>query len=147
MESGTRTNGRSGSFIEAARRAQIVDAATLVVAEVGYANTSLARIAERAGVSKSVISYHFDGKQDLLAQVAGAFFEHAWEHMAPRIEAATTATERIAAWITAECEYFAAHRSQFLAMTEVVMNHRTSDGSRPFAVDEAEEVEAISSRS
>ncbi len=143
MQSGTLDAPRSGSFIEAARRSQIVEAATSTVAEVGYANASLARIAERAGVSKSVISYHFDGKHDLLAQVAGTFFEQAWEHMAPRVEAATTATGRIAAWITSQCEYFAAHRARYLAMTEVVMNHRADDGSRPFIEDETEEVEAI----
>ena len=37
-----------------------------VLAELGYAQTSFARIAERAGISKSVISYHFAGKDELL---------------------------------------------------------------------------------
>lgn len=133
----------SRSFIEEARRAQIVAAAEELVAELGYARASLARIAERAGVSKSVISYHFDGKEDLLAQVAGEFFEHAWEHMAPRIEAEPTATGQVAAWITAELEYFAAHRRRFLAMSEVAMNHRAPDGSRPFAGDEYEELRGM----
>lgn len=110
---------------------------------MGYARASLARIAERAGISKSVISYHFDGKDDLLAQVAGEFFEQAWEHMAPRIDAADSATGKVAAWITAELEYFAAHRDRFLAMSEVVMNHRAPDGSRPFAGDEAEEIDGM----
>lgn len=138
-------NGSTGrrSFIEEARRAQIVAAAAETVAEVGYARASLARIAERAGISKSVISYHFDGKDDLLAQVAGEFFEQAWEHMAPRIEAADTAAGKVAAWISGELEYFAAHRGRFLAMSEVVMNHRAPDGSRPFAGDEAEEIDGM----
>ena len=142
MRSDPETSGRR-SFIEAARRAQIVAAAAETVAEVGYARASLARIAERAGISKSVISYHFDGKDDLLAQVAGEFFEQAWEHMAPRIEAAESVSEKVAAWITAELEYFAAHRARFLAMSEVVMNHRAPDGSRPFAGDEAEEIDGM----
>lgn len=135
-------NGPPGrrTFLEEARRAQIVAAAAATVAEVGYARASLARIAERAGISKSVISYHFDGKDDLLAQVAGEFFERAWEVMAPRIAASESAAGKVAAWITAELEYFAAHRERFLAMSEVVMNHRAPDGSRLFAGDEAEEV-------
>lgn len=131
------------SFIEEARRAQIVTAAAQTVAEVGYARASLARIAERAGISKSVISYHFDGKDELLAKVAGEFFEQAWEHMGPAIEAADSAAGQLTAWITAEFEYFAAHRTRFLAMSEVMMNHRAPDGSRPFAGDEAEEIEGI----
>ncbi|HWL43284.1 MAG TPA: TetR/AcrR family transcriptional regulator [Ilumatobacter sp.] len=142
MRSDNDTIGRR-SFIEEARRAQIVAAAAETVAEVGYAQASLARIAERAGISKSVISYHFDGKHELLAQVAGEFFEQAWEHMAPRIDAAETAAGKLAAWITAEFEYFAAHRGRFLAMSEVVMNHRAPDGSRPFANDEADEIDGM----
>lgn len=132
------------TFTEEARREQIVAAAAATVAEVGYARASLARIAERAGISKSVISYHFDGKDDLLAQVAGVFFEQAWAHMAPRIDAAESAVEKVAAWISAELEYFAAHRERFLAMSEVVMNHRAPDGSRPFASDEDEEIDGMS---
>ena len=142
MSSNSGSSGRR-SFIEEARRAQIVAAAAETVAEVGYARASLARIAERAGISKSVISYHFDGKEDLLAQVAGDFFERTWEQMAPRIDAADSAAGKVAAWITSELEYFAAHRDRFLAMSEVVMNHRAPDGSRPFAGDEAEEVAGI----
>lgn len=142
MRSNSDSPGRR-TFIEQARRAQIVAAAAETVAEVGYARATLARIAERAGISKSVISYHFDGKDDLLAQVAGEFFAQAWEHMAPRIDAADSAAGKVAAWITAELEYFAAHRSRFLAMSEVVMNHRAPDGSRPFASDEAEEVDGM----
>lgn len=131
------------TFIEEARRAQIVAAATEVVAEVGYARSTLARIAERAGVSKGVISYHFDGKDDLLATVAGDFFHHAWEHMEPTIAAARSCSEAVAAWLTTELEYFAAHRSAFLAMSEVIMNHRAPDGSRPFASDEDEELDGM----
>lgn len=140
MRSGS-DKGRS--FIEAARRAQIVATAEKVVAELGYARASLAKVAERAGISKSVILYHFDGKQDLLAQVAGEFFEEAWKYMEPRILAEPTATGQVAAWITAELEHFAAHRQRFLAMTEVVTNHRAPDGTRPFANDEDEELDGM----
>lgn len=131
------------TFIEEARRAQITAAAAETVAEVGYANASLARIAERAGISKSVISYHFDGKDDLLAQVAGEFFAQAWAHMAPHIDGADSASGKVTGWITAELEYFAAHRARFLAMSDVVMNHRAPDGSRPFAGEEDEEIDGM----
>ncbi|MEV7908062.1 TetR family transcriptional regulator, partial [Streptomyces anulatus] len=46
------------SFIERARRAQIIASAIEVIAEHGFANASLARIAKHAGISKGVISYH-----------------------------------------------------------------------------------------
>jgi Bacterial regulatory proteins, tetR family len=45
------------TFIEAARRNQIVAAAIDTIAEVGYARASFARIAARAGISPGLISY------------------------------------------------------------------------------------------
>lgn len=131
------------SFIEEARRAQIIEAATQTVAELGYANASLARIAERAGVSKSVISYHFDGKEDLLLSMVGQFFEDAWEFMRVRIEAATTPADKLRAWIGSELLFFGADRTGFLAMIEVVTGYRPPDGSRPFAEGEQQELDAL----
>ena len=51
-------NGKSGqpkdrTFIETARRAQIVAAAIDTIAELGYGQASLARIAERAGRARA----------------------------------------------------------------------------------------------
>ena len=50
------------TFTETARRAQIIAAAIDTIAELGYGQASLARIAETAGTSKGVIIYHFGGK-------------------------------------------------------------------------------------
>ena len=61
--------GESVSFIEQARRAQIERAAIEVIADHGYSGATFARIAERAGVSPSLISYHFTSKQDLMSAV------------------------------------------------------------------------------
>src|ERR1700729_4645573 len=62
--------GTGRTFTEAGRRAQIVAAAIDTIADVGYANASFARIASRAGLSSTgLISYHFAGKSDLMAQV------------------------------------------------------------------------------
>src|SRR6202453_4771003 len=46
------------TFIETARRAQIVAAAIDTIAELGYAQASFARIADRVGISRGLISYH-----------------------------------------------------------------------------------------
>jgi len=139
-----RTGGRRrGSFIEEARRAQIGTAAIETVAEFGYGNASLARIADRAGISKSVISYHFDGKGDLLNQVVTEFFADTWEYMSERLDAQTTYMGRVRVWVESQLAYFGAHRSAFLAVIDIVVNHRNPDGSRPFADAEKEEVVAL----
>src|ERR1700749_4095543 len=74
---------RARTFTESGRRAQIVTAAIEVIAEVGYAKASFSRIAKQAGLSSTgMISYHFAGKDDLLAacvteieQVTDAFMQ------------------------------------------------------------------------
>lgn len=132
------------SFIEQARRAQIIEAAAETVADVGYARASLARIAERAEVSKSVISYHFTGgKDELLMQMVSTFFEDTWAYMVERIEAQTTAAGRIRAWVGSQMAYFGAHRTRFLAMVAIIDSHRLPDGSRPFADGMQQELDAV----
>ncbi len=131
------------SFIERARRAQIVEAATQVVAELGYAGTSLARIAEKAEISKSVITYHFESKDEILRLVVSQFFERAWAHMSGRVEAERTASGQVRAWIGAQLEFYAEHRAEFLAMSQIMANHRTPEGSPAFAGELTEEVDAL----
>jgi AcrR family transcriptional regulator len=47
------------TFVEAARRDQIVRAAIETIAEEGYARASFVRIAQRASISPGLITYHF----------------------------------------------------------------------------------------
>jgi AcrR family transcriptional regulator len=61
--------GVGRTFIEGARRAQVVAAAIDAFADLGYAAASLARIAEYAGTSKGVVTYHFEGREDLVRAV------------------------------------------------------------------------------
>ena len=61
--------GPDRTFIEEARRAQIVQCAADVIAESGYARATMAEIAKRARIAKSVISYHFADKNDPIQEV------------------------------------------------------------------------------
>ena len=112
------------SFIEEARRRQILDAAVEVLAEAGFGGASLARIAERAGISKGVISYHFDGKDELLRQVVISLYEDGAAAMIPRIEAEPTALGRVRAYIASNLEFLDSHRVHITAMIEVVYGLR-----------------------
>jgi len=124
MRTETSPSGRSGTFIEAARRAQIVDAAIATVNKVGYHRASLARIAAFAGISKSVITYHFDGKEELLLTVV----EHVFGQAGVAIEAAVAAERdpaaRLAAYIRAELLFMRDERESMLAAMEILISHR-----------------------
>jgi AcrR family transcriptional regulator len=55
--------------INAIRRRQIIDAAVAVMAEKGWAETSIDEATRRAEVSRGLVSYHFKDKADLLSGV------------------------------------------------------------------------------
>src|SRR5688500_935270 len=125
---------KPSSFIEEARRAQILECAIETFAELGYANTSLARIAERAGISKGVISYHFAGKAELMEQIVEQVYREIAELVLPRMEKETTVTGALRANIRSVAEYMRGHRAQLLALGEIFNNVRTTDGKRRYGI-------------
>ena len=120
------------SFIERARRAQIIDAAASVIAEEGFGQASLARIARRAGVSKGVISYHFAGKNELIMQVVVAVYEAGGTEMGPVIEAAGPPRARLAAYLRSNLEFLAKNPTKVRALMEIFTSFRAEDGKLPF---------------
>lgn len=125
--------GEQRTFTEEARRAQIVAAATEVVAEAGYAKATYARIAKRAGLSSTgLISYHFAGKDELLEQVLYAAALRADAAIRPRVEAEETAAGKLRARIEAELGWIAEHPHDVRAIYEISMNARTDEGSLKF---------------
>ncbi|WP_231974105.1 TetR/AcrR family transcriptional regulator [Pseudonocardia sp. HH130630-07] len=116
-------------MIEDVRRAQIVESAVDVVAEVGYARASLARIAERAGISsKGVISYHFDGKDELFDQIVAQIYERITEFVVPHLDRETTVVGRLGARFRSIATYANAHRAEMVALTEILSHLRDADG-------------------
>lgn len=120
------------TFIEEARRAQIVQAAVDTIVELGFAHASLAQIAKRAGISKSVISYHFAGKDDLLKQVVTDVFRAGAAFVVPRIEAQPTAHGALQAFLEADVKFIGSHASHIQAVNEIITNFRNADGESPW---------------
>jgi AcrR family transcriptional regulator len=133
-------NGAGGrvSFIQAARRQQIIAAAIATVTAVGYGQASLARIADQAEISKSVISYHFANKDDLLEQVVRQVNTDWAAFMRPFLDAETTAAGRLAAYIRSRLAYMRDNQSRLVAVAEIVVNHRGPDGTPVFAERDAD---------
>lgn len=110
----------SRSFIETARRAQIVECAIDVIAEVGYANASMARIAERAGISRGLILYHFASKNELIGEVIATVYADGAAYMRPRIDAESTAAGKLRAYIASNLEYMQTHPEGIVAAVEIL---------------------------
>ena len=128
------------SFIEAARRKQIVECAIDVIAERGYARTSLAQIAQRAGISKGVISYHFAGKDELIEEIVTTIYTAGAHFMIPRIAAQPTAASQLRAYIQANVEFIGTHRKQMAALVDIMTSVRTEEGKLRYDVTAEEPV-------
>lgn len=120
------------TFTGAARRAQIVAAAIDTIAEVGYGHASLARIARRVGISKGVIVYHFDTKEDLVKEVVAEVLSKARDYIVPPIAAASGGREKLRAYIESNIGFMAQHRSHMIAIVEIARGARDTGGKRTF---------------
>jgi AcrR family transcriptional regulator len=116
------------SFIEAARRAQFIECAIETIATLGYAQASLAQIAKRANISKSVITYYFTSKEELIEQVVTEIYTAAVQAVTPQIAAQPTAALMLQAYIRSAVDYIGAHRMQMVALMEIALNFRAADG-------------------
>jgi AcrR family transcriptional regulator len=113
------------TFIEAARRAQLADCAIDVIAEGGIGKASMARIAERGGVSVGVISYHFGNKAGLISAVVDQVARTAVALMEPRIVGQSSATQALRMLITSNLEFMRLHPNALRALLEII---RADDG-------------------
>ena len=110
------------TFTEQARRQQIVGAAIDTIAEVGYGQASLARIAARVGISKGVISYHFAGKDDLMKQVVTDVVEAGRAYILPRVFGESTGPAMLRAYIESNLTFMRDHRNYMVALVEIIRN-------------------------
>ncbi|MGW1892560.1 TetR/AcrR family transcriptional regulator [Streptomyces sp. NPDC002004] len=116
------------SFTETGRRAQIAAAAIDVIAEVGYHRASFAKIAERAGLSSTgMISYHFDGRDDLMREVVSEVMRLADGYIRPRIEAHESYAARLRASIEGNLDLLAEYPNHLAAIVEILANLRSGE--------------------
>jgi TetR/AcrR family transcriptional repressor of bet genes len=64
--------------IRSQRRQELIRATIAVIARCGYSGTTVARVAEKAGVSVGLMNFHFDSKDRL--------FEETFRHLADEYE-------------------------------------------------------------
>ncbi|OKI02604.1 TetR family transcriptional regulator [Streptomyces sp. CB02923] len=58
-----------------AKRAELLKAAASVIAQEGYANTSLRKVAQRAGYTTGAVTYYFANKEELVTALAESRFD------------------------------------------------------------------------
>jgi AcrR family transcriptional regulator len=105
-----------------ARRDQIVDAAIATIAERGLAGASFARIAERAGLSSvGLISYHFDGRADLLAQIVEDYVRDIGAWTGQRMSAVRSPGQALETYVRANVAFIGDHPERMRALTAIFL--------------------------
>lgn len=134
MRTENSASDREPTFIERARRAQILEAAIETIASAGYARASLARIADHAGISKSVISYHFRGKDDLVGEVIKEAIAKATAVMVPQVSAQRSYAAALRAYIESDLAFMAAYPNHVIALLNITASAYAGRRENPSAV-------------
>ena len=110
------------TFTERARRRQLIDATIDLISTRGHPATSLSAIAERAGLSKAAVLYHFSSKDNLtraaLEQVLADFSAHVTE----RLARASGPRDALVAYVRAMIGYQQANRRHVRVITEMLLD-------------------------
>ncbi|GEL77659.1 TetR/AcrR family transcriptional regulator [Tenuibacillus multivorans] len=131
--------GDQPSFIEEARREQIIRATIETLDEIGYVNISLAKIAKKAKVSTGLISYHFKDKEDVLNHTLIYLLKKQFEYIQDRVSEKETANDQLITFIDASLAYQVTHRINNIALIEIIFNARTEDNIPYYKLSNDEE--------
>lgn len=82
-------------------RRHLFDAAVEIVGELGYAETSIVNITQRAGVGQGTFYNYFETRQDLLDQLLPAISQELMNHVRDAVRQARTPVARERARLTA----------------------------------------------
>lgn len=104
---------RRGRPPHADRRPQIIQAAVQVLAERGYAHTSMKQIAESAGIAPGLLTYYFPTKQELLMAVVGALEKQFIGTWRDALRTNDEPMQRISAAFDRSIEIWSAHPETF----------------------------------
>lgn len=85
--------------MEEIRRRQLIDATIASIHEVGFADSSLSRIAAKAGVSTGIVHHYFEDKADLLEATLRRLGNNLHEAVVTRLSAARSPVDRLLAVI------------------------------------------------
>ena len=128
-------NGSDKTFIEQARRHQIIEATVDTLAQYGYVNTSFARIAQHVGISPSLISYHFKNKEELTNEVFNSIALRRVNYVTERVERAASATDKLRVALESDLANMGTQPKYFHALNEILFSMRGKNGALTYLGD------------
>lgn len=92
-----------------ARLNHILEAATRVIARVGYGKASMRMVAKAAGVSLAGMYHYFDSKERMLFLIQFRTFNSLLNNLQEKLHGVTDPLEQLERMVRAHLEYFAAN--------------------------------------
>lgn len=123
------------TFIEEARRAQILKAAREIFLERGFERASVAEIADAIDVSKGVILYHFGNKAELGKAVLETALKDYGDHIVGRLGSLRSGRAKLLAFPGVCAEYVEANRNNFLLYIDTLGCFGDAVHKRAFMAD------------
>ncbi|MFJ9618995.1 TetR/AcrR family transcriptional regulator [Streptomyces noursei] len=112
----------AATFTERARRQQLIDCTIELISTRGYPSTSLSAIAERAGVSKAAVLYHFSSKDNLTQAALTQVLDQFGDYVRERVAQAADPLAALLAYVQAMIAYQRDHRRQVRVITEMLLD-------------------------
>lgn len=125
------TDGKAGKQEQKSERARqtICEATVQCLAELGYSETSISRVVDKADVSKGALQHHFPSKEDLMASTASYLLARPMEFSSR--DTSISVRERLRAFwerMTNTRAYLALLEILIAARTDGVLQARIADG-------------------
>ncbi|MFD4675918.1 TetR/AcrR family transcriptional regulator [Lentzea sp. NPDC058450] len=133
MQPENRPGGQKRSFIEDARRGQIVAATIATIAEIGYAKSSFVQIAQRAGISPGLITYHFAKRGELMKQVMLTVHDSMDRALTAHTENADGYVSALRSLVEGFVVYCAEHPAELIAIAQIAAAARDAEAARTWA--------------
>ena len=106
------------TFVEEARRRQIVGCTAELIAERGSAGVSLSAIAAAAGISKAAVLYHFASRDAVLAATAAHVLEAFVADVGGAVDAADGPEAMLLAYLSTTIAHFRAHPAHLRVLAD-----------------------------
>jgi AcrR family transcriptional regulator len=106
-------------LVQRFRRREILKAARAIFVEYGFEDTTMERIAERAGISKGTIYIYFKNKSDLLIQAVAEVLDAVYKMGEGILAKEMLPLNKIKLWISEVMNYFEQNRSFFRILQNI----------------------------
>jgi AcrR family transcriptional regulator len=121
--------------ISASSREKILDTAEPLFARSGFAGVGLREVAERAGLGKSSLFYHFPSKLKLYVAVLERVFGE-FDRLVSPVGPGVSPLARLHAWTDAVVEALAAHPSWASLLVRSLFDNDVVEGEDDHRIDE-----------